>query len=85
MARNLTYDGMLEHQRQLRDAALSSIPVYETIVTSVPKKDAKSGKIVLDEDGIPTLVEKRLLKRDVIAAEWADRMKPHEDRAHDRY
>jgi hypothetical protein len=84
MARNLTYDGMLDHQRQLRDIALQAIPQYETISTSVPKKD-KNGKIVLDDDGIPTLVEKRLLKRDVVAAEWADRLKPYEDRAHDRY
>jgi hypothetical protein len=84
MARNLTYDGMLEHQKQLRDAALDAIPPYETIVASVPKKD-KAGKIVLDDDGVPTLVEKRLLKRDVVGAEWADRLKPYEQRAHDRY
>jgi hypothetical protein len=84
MARNLTYDGMLEHQKQLRDAALAAIPAYDVIVASVPKKD-KAGKIALDADGIPELVEKRLLKRDVVAAEWADRLKPYEERCHDRY
>lgn len=84
MARNLTYDGMLEHQKQLRDAALAAIPAYEVLTVSVPKKD-KNGKIVIDDDGVPTLVEKRLLKRDVVAADWADRLKPYEERAHDRY
>lgn len=84
MARNLTYDDMLNRQQQLRDAALAAVPEYETVRTFVPKKD-KAGKIVLDDDGVPTLVEKRLLKRDVVAAEWADRLKPYEERAHDRY
>jgi hypothetical protein len=75
---------MLEHQKQLRDAALAAVPSYAVVVASVPKKD-KNGKVVLDEDGVPVLVEKRLLQRDVVAAEWADRLKPYEDRAHDRY
>lgn len=83
--RNLTFDFMRDHMRAARDAAVNAIPEYETVLTYTNKLDPKTGKIMLDGDGIPTLVEKRLLKRAVVAAEWADKLKPHEDAAHDRY
>lgn len=83
--RNLTYDQLLEWQKQRRDAEVSAVPEYETVVTHTLKLDPKSGKPVVDSDGVPTLVEKRLLKRAVIAAEWADKLKPYEEQAHDRY
>lgn len=82
--RNSTFDYILDHMRSLRDAAVSAVPEYEVVTASVPKRD-KKGDVVKDEDGVPVLVEKRLLKRDVIAAEWADKLKPHEEKAHDRY
>jgi len=84
MARNLTRDFILSDLRSRAAEAIAAVPEYETVLTHTNKRDAK-GKIVVDEDGVPVLVEKRLLKRAVVAAEWADRLKPHEEKAHDRY
>jgi hypothetical protein len=81
----MTFDFVRDHMRAQRDSAVEAIPEYETILTHTPKMDPKTGKILLDADGVPTLVEKRLLKRAVVFAEWADKLKPHEDAAHDRY
>lgn len=82
--RNSTFDFLLDHHKSLRDAALAAVPEYEVVIASVPKRD-KNGDVVKDADGVPVLVEKRLLKRDIVAAEWADKLKPHEEKAHDRY
>lgn len=82
--RNLTFDYILDHMKALRDAAVSAVPEYEVVIASVPKRD-KKGEVEKDADGVPVLVEKRLLKRDIVAAEWADKLKPHEEKAHDRY
>lgn len=82
--RNLTYDFVLSHLQAERDSALAAISEFEVVTLDVPKRD-KAGKVVVDEDGVPTLVTKRLLKRDVVAAQWVDKLKPHEERAHDRY
>lgn len=82
--RNSTFDFLLQFHKDLRDAAVNAAGQFEVVTLLVPKKD-KAGKVVLDEDQVPILVEKRLLKRDVIAAEWADRLKPYEDQAHDKY
>jgi hypothetical protein len=84
MARNITYDQMLARQEELKAAAIAAVPEYETTTASIPKKD-KSGKVVTDDDGFPVLVEKRMLKRAIVAAEWDDRLKPFIERAHDRY
>jgi hypothetical protein len=82
--RDLSLDCILAHKQAQRDAALAAIPEYETVVVYTNVLDAK-GAIVKDKHGIPELVEKRLLKRSVVAAEWADKLKPHEAGAHDRY
>jgi hypothetical protein len=84
MARNLTYDHILAMKRAEAEAAVASTPEFEVVELDVAALDAK-GKPKLDGDGLPTLVKKRLLKRDIIRAQWADKLKPHEDLAHDRY
>lgn len=83
--RSSTHDYIRDLMRANRDSAIATIPEYETVLTFVNKMDPKTGKIVLDADGVPTLIEKRLLKRTVAAAEWDDKLKPYEDKAHDRY
>jgi hypothetical protein len=83
--RNSTFDFILDSMRAQRDSAIAAVPEYEVVIASVPKLDPKTKKVVVDEDGVPVLVEKRLLKRDIVAAEWADKLKPHEEKAHDRY
>lgn len=84
MARNLTYDHILSMRRAEMQAAIDAVPEFETVTVNVPALDAK-GNVKKDADGIPMLVEKKLLKRDVVRAQWADKIKPDEDRAHDRY
>jgi hypothetical protein len=82
--RNLTYDFLLKHEENARDAALAAIPEYESTTAWVPKKDAK-GNVVLDSDGAPVILEKRVLKREIAKAEWADRIKPLVEKAHGNY
>jgi hypothetical protein len=82
--RNSTFDFILDHMKAQRDAAVNAVPEYEVVIASIPKR-GKDGEVVKDADGVPVLVEKRLLKRDIVAAEWADKLKPHEEKAHDRY
>jgi hypothetical protein len=84
MARNLTYDHILAMHRAEAEAAIASVPEFDVVELDVPAVDGK-GKPKLDADGIPTLVKKRLLKRDLVRAQWADKLKPHEERAHDQY
>ena len=71
--RNSTYEFIASRVREMRDAAVNAVPAYETVEASVHKLDAK-GKPILDADGYPTLITKRLLKRDVVADEWSDRV-----------
>lgn len=84
MARNLTYDHILAMVKADAEAAIASVPEFEVVELDVPALDGK-GKAKLDADGFPMLVKKRLLKRDVVRAQWADKLKPHEERAHDQY
>lgn len=71
--RNLTYEGIAQAVRDLRDKALAGVPSYETIEASVYDTDAK-GKPIVDKDGRGVLVTRRLLKHDLIKAEWAPRV-----------
>jgi hypothetical protein len=82
--RNLTYDHILAMRRADAEAAIASVPEFEVVELDVPALDAK-GNPKKDADGIPMLSKKRLLKRDVVRAQWADTLKPYEERAHDRY
>jgi len=84
MARNLTYDHILAMVKADAEAAIASVPEFEVVELDAPALDPK-GKPKLDGDGFPMLVKKRLLKRDVVRAQWADKLKPHEERAHDQY
>lgn len=72
--KNSTHEFLLQRTKELRDAAIAAVKEYETIEVSIPKLDPKSGNPVLDSDGHQVLVTKKVLKRHVIAAEWADRI-----------
>ncbi len=82
--RNLTYDHILAMHKAEADAAIAAVPEFETVELTVPALDGK-GKPRLDAEGIPMLSKKVLLKRDVVRAQWADKLKVDEERAHDRY
>jgi hypothetical protein len=69
---NLTYIRQLAFLNRQKAQALSEIPADATVVTAV--KALKAGKPVLDEDGLPKIVDKRVLKRDYIAKEHDDRI-----------
>jgi hypothetical protein len=69
---NLTYTRQLAFLNRQKAQALASISADETVVTAV--KAMKNGKPVLDEDGLPKIVDKRVLKRDYIAKEHDDRI-----------
>jgi hypothetical protein len=84
MARNLTYDHILAMKKAEAEAAIASVPEFEVVELDIAALDGK-GNPKKDADGIPMLVKKRLLKRDVVRAQWADKLKPHEELAHDQY
>lgn len=71
--RNLTYEHIAQAVRDLRDKALAGVPSYETIEASMYDMDAK-GKPILDKEGRGVLVSRKVLKHDLIKAEWAPRV-----------
>ena len=76
--RNLTYERQLAYLARQKSEALAKIPATDTVVTTVPK--LKNGKPVLDSDGFPELIEKKRLKRDVVAEEFDSRIADHKAR-----
>jgi hypothetical protein len=78
--RNLTYEYIAQAVRDQRDKALAAVPSYETIEASMYDTDAK-GKPVLDKEGRGVLVTRRVLKHDLIKAEWAQRVAEAEKQA----
>jgi len=67
--RNLTEEGVAAHILRLKQAAMDAVPPYEVVKISLPKKNAK-GEVIRDADGFVELVEKVVLKRDLVEAEW---------------
>lgn len=71
--RNLTHERDLATLEAAKKEAVSKTPQYATQLAWVEKKDAK-GNLVLDDDKVPVLVEKRVLKRTIIAAQHDDKI-----------
>jgi uncharacterized metal-binding protein len=72
--RNLTLERQIAHlERQKRDA-LAPISAIETVVMPLVKRNPKTGEVILDSDGVPVIVDKRVLKRTAIAQEHDDRI-----------
>ena len=71
--RNLTHERQLAFLERQKAKALSEIGAQEVATVAVPKTD-KSGKVVLASDGFPELVDKRVLKRDLVAKDHDDRI-----------
>jgi hypothetical protein len=70
---NLTFARQLAHLKRQKEQALSTISPTETCVAAMPKM--KNGKPVIDEDtGLPAIVEKRVLKCELIAKEHDERI-----------
>jgi hypothetical protein len=76
--RNLTYERQLGYLENQKARALEQISASDTVVTTVPK--LKNGKPILDSDGFPELVEKKRLKREVVAEEFDSRIADHRKR-----
>lgn len=71
--RNLTKERQLAFLRRQKAQALAQIGKSETIVVAVAKRD-KAGKEVLDGDGVPIVLDKRVLKQAYIAQEHDERI-----------
>lgn len=71
--RNLTHEGIRAHLEQNKQAAMLATPPFEVTKVHLPKKDAK-GAVVKDADGFVELIEKVVLKRDLVAAEWDEKI-----------
>lgn len=71
--RNLTHESVVQHLQMNKQAAIAAAPPFEVIKVHLPEKDAK-GNPVKDSDGFVKLVEKVVLKRDMIAAEWDEKI-----------
>jgi hypothetical protein len=66
--RNLTKERQLAYLKRQKAQALAQIGKSETMVVATVKRD-KKGNEVLDEDGVPVVVDKRVLKSKYIADE----------------
>jgi hypothetical protein len=73
--RNLTFERQIAYLTRQKAEALSKIPATDTVVVTSPK--LKNGRPVLDSDGFPELVEKKRLRRDVVAEEFDSRIAAH--------
>lgn len=73
--RNLTVERQVAFLENQKAKALAAIGSSETAIVTSTK--AKDGKVVLDSDGFPVLVEKKRLKRDVVAEEFDARIAAH--------
>lgn len=71
--RNLTRERQLAHLNRQKNQALALIGKSETVVVAIAKRD-KAGNEVLDSDGVPVIVDKRVLKRAHIEREHNDRI-----------
>lgn len=71
--RNLTKERQLAYLRRQKATALAQISKTETVVVATAKKD-KKGNVVLDDDGVPVVLDKRRLKADVIGEEFDARI-----------
>lgn len=77
-ARNLTYERQLAYLARQKSEALAKIGASEVVVTAVPK--LKDGKPVKDAEGFDVLIDKKRLKRDVVAEEFDSRIADHRKR-----
>jgi hypothetical protein len=66
--RNLTKERQLAYLRRQKAQALATIGKSETMVVATVKRD-KSGAEVLDSDGVPVVLDKRVLKSKYVADE----------------
>lgn len=71
--KNLTHEHLLQHFESVAAQRIAAVPEYEAVEVSLPRKDAK-GKLILDADGVPELVTKRVQKRAMVEAEENDRL-----------
>lgn len=71
--RNLTYEGMRAHVEGMKAQAVKQTPAFAVTKIHLPVKD-KAGNVVKDADGFVQLQEKVVLQRDLVAAEWDERL-----------
>lgn len=72
--RNLTNEGIRAHVEQMKVAAMNAVPAYAVSKVHLPKVDPKTKQPIRDADGFVELIEKVVLQRDLIAAEWDDKL-----------
>lgn len=66
--RNLTKERQIAYLKRQKATALAQIGKSETMVVAQVKRD-KKGNEVLDADGVPEIVDKRVLKSKYVADE----------------
>lgn len=71
--RNLTHESIVSHLEGQKAAAVAAVPQFEVVQVRFPKKNAK-GEVLKDTDGFVELVEKTVLKRDIVGLEWDARI-----------
>lgn len=76
LVRNLSNEVTINMLQAASDARIAAIPEFEAIEMSVERKGPK-GAPVLDADGVPEVVTKRVLKRKVQEQKEAAEMAEH--------
>lgn len=72
--RNLTHERQLAYLKRKKTEELALVPATEIVTATVPKRNAK-GAVVVASDGLPEFVERRMSKRDFLAAEHDERIR----------
>ncbi len=73
MVENLTHKALITQFEAEAVSRIAAVPEYETVEATIQRKDGK-GKLILDADGVPELLVKRVLKRSIVEAKENDRL-----------
>ncbi len=71
--RNLTHEGIRAHLEQNKAAEVAATPAYEVVKVHLPVRDDK-GNVVKNAQGFVKLEEQAVLKRDLVAAEFDEKI-----------
>lgn len=74
---SLTYHRRVAALHRAKADAIKAVPEYDVKEVGVRKVN-KAGDLIL-ENGMPVIVEQRVLVRDLVQSEWDDKIKAYED------
>jgi hypothetical protein len=68
--RSLSREHVVKRMQLAQAQEMASASEYDVVTLAVHQKDKETGKVKLDAEGFPLLVDKRVRKRDLIKRRW---------------